>query len=472
LKRLKLYDYLWYIIGTLIPILIKLIQSPIFTREFTPAEYGLYSLVLITYTYLTLGLFSWLSDCLWRYYLSYKNKGEIVNLMTNIVFLFTISSFILFVIAFVWLKLTLDTRMQKLIIYGLFLFLSEQLLAFYLIIIRLENKARKFGVFKTIQIGISFAFLCIMVFGFNFRIEALFISNLLINLILLIYIIYEVNSYLRFRINILSKAVIKELLSFGFAIFIANFCMVVLINSDRYIIALYTDISKVGIYNQLYNLSQISIMAGITIFFNIITPHLFNILENRPIIYNKMVNRYILVFNLILLPVSIYISLFSKEISTIMLGEPFRECYSILPLILFSNYIYGLINFTELKFKFESRLKALIYTYASVAALNILLNVLLIPHHGYKIAGLTTLICYLALWLVMYRQHKNNYLKYLFSNNDFKIAILILVVQTSIYIIIHKIASIKTSLGFAIAEAFVFAVIYLMINYRRIWRLI
>ena len=70
-------DLSWYLLGTLIPMGIGFIKTPVFTRYFTPEEFGYLGLITITFSYISVFLYSWLSGCLWRYYNAYKEKKDL-----------------------------------------------------------------------------------------------------------------------------------------------------------------------------------------------------------------------------------------------------------------------------------------------------------------------------------------------------------------------------------------------------------
>ena len=89
-------DFLWYAIGSVFPLLAGFVKTPIFTRHFSGEAFGQFGLVGITFSFLGMLLFSWISSCLWRYYGKYKTSGDLSLLYSNLIFLFTIS-FVFFV---------------------------------------------------------------------------------------------------------------------------------------------------------------------------------------------------------------------------------------------------------------------------------------------------------------------------------------------------------------------------------------
>src|SRR5665647_2883305 len=74
-------DFLIYLTGSLVVALVAIIKLPVFTSHFTPAEFGVFTLVSITYTYLSITLYGWISSCLYRYYHEFTDKGEELSLI-------------------------------------------------------------------------------------------------------------------------------------------------------------------------------------------------------------------------------------------------------------------------------------------------------------------------------------------------------------------------------------------------------
>ena len=54
-------DFFWYFIGSLVPLAVGFIKTPIFTRHFDKESFGELALVTITFSFLGMLLFSWIS---------------------------------------------------------------------------------------------------------------------------------------------------------------------------------------------------------------------------------------------------------------------------------------------------------------------------------------------------------------------------------------------------------------------------
>ncbi len=393
-------------IGAVIPVLIGLAKSPIFTRYFTPEEYGYYSLAFVTFNYLSIGLYYWLTTCIFRYYLNYKKQNDLSKFYSTITLLYIASTVIIAITGLSLYYFTENHTMSVLFGLAAIHIIVAQLSSMILTIIKINGKAKAYNIIFSLKTLIAFLILCSLTFIFNFRIEALFI-NLIISEILLvtglfIYFNTKIRTYILFKKMSFRHA--KPFFIYGSAGLIISFCMIFINSSDRYIIALFYDIKIVGIYNQVFNLGLISLGALTTVYQNAINPEMIKQLEHNISNYFLSAKQFISQYIILILPVAVIFSLFAKEFAFVLLGEEFRVGYYILPWVFFSKFIEGATVLNNAKYKFENKLTFLVIVYISVALLNIGLNFILIPRFGYHYAVITTLISYLLLFFIVLRK--------------------------------------------------------------------
>ena len=461
-----LRDMGWYLLGTVIPMAAGFIRTPVFTRYFTPEEYGYLGIVTITFTYLSVAIYSWLASCLWRYYNYYKRKGSLDALYSNILLLFLISSLLLGAISAVWAGLSEMALVRNLVLLSLARFLIAEIVSLILITLRLEGKALEYNLYHSSRAVFSLGLLLILTFGYSMRIEAVIISTFAVDLVILLLLLLLKKKRIPVRTGFISKEVIKQLLIFGSAGLVANLSLLILTSSDRYIIALFWDMADVGIYNQVYNISQLSIMALVTVYFNTINPTL-----NRELEFNfrgslNLINDYIRILLLFGLPVTVLASLYSRELSFILLGQDFREGFVIMPFIFFSAFLYGISLFPEARLKFSNRLKAIAFAVLLSGALNIALNFVWVPIQGYPAAAYTTLISYAILLIIYFLNTDIRFFSYRSNYRYFAVPVLVLAAEVIIALLIRRWYNPGLLLSFA--EGLLFLMIYLLAVRRKI----
>jgi O-antigen/teichoic acid export membrane protein len=464
-----LQDMGWYLGGAIVPMAVGFFKTPIFTRYFTPEEYGYLGLIMITFSYISIFLYSWLSSCLWRYYNAYKLKDDLKSLYSNLLVIFLSTSIILLLITFIWLGFAKQPVVKQLIIYSFVQYFIKELIGLYLIVVRLEGKAVKYNLIHSSRAIMGFGLLYIMTFGFGFRITAVITSTIIIDILAFIYIFFGGMKNISVSVKSISTETLKVLMRYGSAGLVAGFCLLLITSSDRYIIAMFADMATVGIYNQAYNISQLSIVAIVTVYFNTINPALTRELEVNLKGSDKLISKYLFVYILFGLPLVTYFSIFSKEMAMLLLGEEFRAGYVIMPYVFISAFIYGFNMFIEIKLKFADRLKFITIVMLIATSMNIALNFALIPIYGYEMAAITTLIAYFFIVTMFIIRDPVGF----FNNTKYLKQVLLFVVVIALQVIADKLIRVYYPLNVleTIIEGILFFAVYALIFRKKIFNI-
>ena len=218
-------------------------------------------------------------------------------------------------------------------------------------------------------------------------------------LLLLLFLIVRNPSGITFAQGI-DPNLLKRLVRYGGVGLILNLSMLALTFSDRYVIMFYDGLEAVGKYDQVYKISQLSVVALTTVFFNTINPKLLKALEQGKERSLPLSGSYMKIFLLWGMPVVTYLSIYAHEISNLLLGAEFRSAYVLMPYIFWGTFLIGLANFYELHLKFDNRFRKLIILSLTTALSNLLLNMIFISVFNFHWAAYTTLFSY-ALFLVL-----------------------------------------------------------------------
>lgn len=168
--------------------------------------------------------------------------------------------------------------------------------------------------------------------------------------------------------------------------------------------------------------------------------------------------------------ITVYFSLYSKEIASLLLGEKFRVGYTMMPYVMISAFIYGLCCEHETRMKFKNKLKSISFNLITASIINIVLNFIFIPTMGYEAAAIATLISYLYLYIMDVKADTSNVKKVLIILiSKFKVIIsicLILFIQVIVHYLVKKFYS-YSSIAFSIIEGSVFLLTFYMYIYNR-----
>jgi O-antigen/teichoic acid export membrane protein len=460
-------DFAYYLAGSLVVALVAIVRLPVFTSYFSPAELGLFSLVSITYTYFSLVIYNWITSCIYRFYHAYRHDHDPHVFVTNIVFLLLLSSLLLFLISTGWYLVAGSKTERNLVILAFFYLLLTQLFSMFMVVFKLQGKPVRYNVYQAVQAVLSFLVVLFLIFRMKFRIEAIFGGSIIITLLLLTVLLVRHRTLLqRLSPAYLSMSLVKRFLKYGFVGFLSAAGVYILVSSDRYIIALYEDISRVGIYNQVYQVGQVSIYFLVTVFFNAITPGFIKLLTGDDPDKGKQLEGYIKAFMLLVLPVTFYLSLFSKQVAEFLLGAAFRGGYTMIPWIMASSLLYGMALFNETKLKFENRYKPIVQGVFLACMLNVGLNFLVIPRLGYTWAAVTTFFAYIFLYVFYYFSDNLRYLR-LRSLRAPLIISIVLGMQLLADLALRQGFGLEINKWLTLAEAILFMTIYAV----AIWRL-
>lgn len=232
------------------------------------------------------------------------------------------------------------------------------------------------------------------------------------NLIILIYLIIINNKSYRIEFD---KNMFKNMFKFSSGLLACNISATILTLSDRYFLAGYRNYSEAGIYSIGYKFGMLIDPLFISPFKSIFTPFKFETCKDKDAEekFIDMFNKYHFLGLFILLCISIY----SRVTIDMFTTKEFINAYKIVPLILFSYFVYGENEFYTLGIQIRNKtyLTSVIMLIGGV--LNIILNIILIPSYGMYGAAIATVISYVTINLInMIFSNKLYKVKYNFVN--------------------------------------------------------
>ncbi len=193
-----------------------------------------------------------------------------------------------------------------------------------------------------------------------------------------------------------NSKIVGEMLRFGFPLVFSTSALLTLSLGDRYIIKYFMDEASVGIYSLGHKVASV---------INVFVLQSFQV-GYLPIAYKKIHDsdapRYFskvttyLIFILVLF--ALVLSLFSKEvIEFFSLNSEYWIAYTVVPLVSLAFVFKGMQYVFSLPFHFVKKTSYIAYIVTFTAAINILLNILLIPIYGYLMAAIVMVGSYLLM---------------------------------------------------------------------------
>ncbi len=396
-----------YGISTMVGRFLSFLLVPFYTNIFHPAEYG-----IIANIYIFIGIFNILyvygMDAAYLKFAGFptdRNKKDIFSTPYLSVFVSGIFLSLLMVLVRgpVFNLLEVPPNYYYLMYYSAGILFLDSVAVIPFIQLRLQRKAKKFASFKIINIVVNIFLNLVLILKFRMGIEAVLISNLFASLSSLLILLPGIIKEFHLSFD---ATLLRKLLKFGLPYLPAGLSSMLIQGIDRPILGKMTNLDTVGIYNACYKLG-IFMMLFVNMFQYAWQPFFLQNAEekNAKEIFSKVLTYFTLASALIL----VILSLFIDNIVAIpllhgrtLIDSAYWGGVSIVPIILFGYLFNGLyVIFTAGIYIEEKSIYIPLITGIG-AAVNIIINVLLIPVLGIMGAAYATLAAYIAMAAGLY----------------------------------------------------------------------
>jgi len=380
--------------------LIGIILVPIYTRVFSPDEYGIIELVATVTALLTILLIAGLENGIGRYYVdtvSHDDKRKIAT--TGIAYL------ALTALTLITILMAFSNKLASLLFqsgdYSKVLLLALACVPFMVMVASFTNLLRfRLQPLRAVVLALGTlllqtALIIIFVVILNMGIIGIYIAMLITQLVFtLVGFFLTYDSYAL----VFSWARLKLILSFGLPYLLLSFCYFIMTNSDRYFLNYYHGLAEVGIYGIGYKVA--SVIGVAVIGFQ---------LAWGPFIYSTYKDEdakrtFARVFNYVSVAACILVlglSLFSREILYIFATSQYFEAYKVVPFICAALVIYTLGGYFSVGVGIAKKTIHVAWTGMVAALVNLLLNWLLIPRFGMQGAAVSVVFSFLILAVLL-----------------------------------------------------------------------
>lgn len=289
----------------------------------------------------------------------------------------------------------------------------------------------KAGIYVKINITsliLNLAFTVVFVVLIKRGIYGIYEGFILSNLIIFTYLSFSNHTEYKFEIDII---MLKNMLKFSAGLIPSCIASTVLTLSDRYFLKGYRNLSETGIYSVGYKFGMLIGPLFVDPFSQIFTPYKFSIWKDNDAEkkFNIMFSKYHIIGCFIMLGICIY----SKPMILLLTTQESIVAYKIVPLIVLSYFLYGKSCFYCLGIQIRNKtyLDGIIMLLAG--AINLILNVMLIPKFGMYGAAVSTAVSYIAMNFIYVKFSLPLYHVRYKRKNVFKIYIITLILYSIYY---------------------------------------
>jgi O-antigen/teichoic acid export membrane protein len=402
-----LKDFLKYSPSIIIPGIIGFISIPVLTHFFNPLEYGNYVLVQAIIGVVTI-FAGWIHFSIVRFNAIYEkegNSGFFYAVILKLTFLSAIFITAIYLLLIYFLKDDFSVDFKYLLFAASAVLFFSILFESFKQFLRAQNKPGIYSFLESISkvtaflIGILLIyFLKTGIIGMLYGVTAAYI---LIFPAIFLFSRYRNTTY-DFKNSRITKKFLVETSKYGLPLMFSYFLTWVLSLSDRFIIEHYYTAKEVGIYSASYKIAEYSVSVIIMLIVFSGTPLLINTWEREGHEKSRDLNIKITRFFLLAtIPLSVFISIYSKNIVSILTAKDYTEGYRIIPVIIAGVFLLGLQERFYPAFYFFKKTNFIIYSLILAAFINILLNFIFVPRFGYLAAAMNTLFAYVISMIMI-----------------------------------------------------------------------
>ena len=405
LKQLSM-DTAIYGISTMVGRFLNFLLIPFFTNIFLPSDYGIVQ-ILFAYIAILNIFYIYGMDSAFLKFAAFKDAAdEKDNFSTPYISVFTTSLlFSLIIVIFkdpIELKLGIPQKYDFLIYVSAAIIFLDSNSSIPFLTLRLNREAKKFSLFKILNIVTNLVLNLFLILVLHWGIEAILFSNVIASLTSLLLLFPTIVRNFRFKFNF---PLFKRLVKFGFPYLPAGLAIMAVQVIDVPILERMTDLKTVGIYKANYKLG-IFMMLFVNMFQYAWQPFfLQNAKEkNAKEMFSKVFTYFTLVGSIIVVGLSLFIADFAhiKILGFSLIGSAYWRGLDIVPIILFAYLINGAYVIFSAGIYIEEKSLYVPFIAGAGAITNIVINILLIPTLNIYGAALATLAAYFILALGYY----------------------------------------------------------------------
>lgn len=377
-----------YFIGRVVPGISSLTMLAAFTRLLTPVEYGRYALIISIVGVLNAVLFQWLGLSVSRYHLAFKERPGVVIATAGVGFALIVLATAL--VGGGW-ALIQPSFGYSLIAFAILIACAQ---AWFDLNLRLAGARLNpigYGVASSVK-AVSALALGAGAFVLGAGLPGVF-GSLAFSLVAstLIFSGY----WSDFRLRDFDPTILKRFVAYGSPLALTFLLVLVTDLSDRLFLSWYHGVAAVGAYAPSYDLAQQTTGTLMTIVNLASFPLAVAALEtNGQAAAQQQLQMNSRLLLAISIPATCGLVILADDVVGLVMGAEFRATgRTIIPLIAIATFLSGIRSaYFDLAFQLGKRTHLQVWVVGIAAAVNLVLNVTLIPKWGTYGAAWSTLI--------------------------------------------------------------------------------
>ena len=398
-----------YGLSSIIGRLLNYLLVPLYTRCFSPSEYGVVTEIYAYVAFFTIILTYGMETAFFRFSVKEKNNRNVFSTtLISIIFSSTVFVFLMLLNSQQIASLIGYSNNQEYIVWFSIILALDSISAIIFARLRKKNQAVKFALVRIINIAVNIICNIYFILIKGFGIEYIFISNLISSGVMLMCLFPE-TIRISWKFNF---SLWKKMLKYSSPLLIAGLAGVINETLDRALLKQLLPNSKtalyeLGLYGGFYKLAMI-VTLFVQTFRYAAEPFFFAQSNNKSSkkVYASIMEYFVMFMSVVFLLITTYYEFFVN-----FLGPTFHDerGFFVVSILLLANIFLGIYYNLSIWYKLTDK------TYFGAlfslvgAVITIVMNLILIPKIGFMGSAITTLACYVVMTITSYFLSKKHY---------------------------------------------------------------
>jgi O-antigen/teichoic acid export membrane protein len=394
--------------GQVATLVLGFVSFPIFTRVLSVADYGVMSL---TFQIAAMGVVlskMGLQNSIQRFYQEHATSSEpgaLQKFCSTLLFGAGLCGLAVAVLFLIGLELVSDSMvppaLKKVLLIGSGLIFVRGLQPILMNFLRAQRRTKAFNGFDILARGTSIAFVCLLLFTWSRGVRTVLIGTVAVELMAVLVLIPLVLPKGTISLSAFDGKLFRSALAFGMPLVGWELAAVILDSGDRILVHHYLGAEALGYYSCAYNITNYIAMLLMSPVNLAVVPIYMKMWDTRgpretAAFLSKALDNFIIAVMCVLAGVVV-----TAHSAVIVLGsQKLKQAAPLLPILVLGVMLYALHIFFAASLIIHKRTVTMLNIVASSAALNIALNIWLIPRMGLQGAAVSTLISY-AVFLAL-----------------------------------------------------------------------
>ena len=386
-----------YGLGSVAQALLGVILLPLYGHYFSPADFGVLSLITLVGTLAGAVFYLGSSSALARSYFDYHTEVERRRTITTALALTLVGcalqlGFGLALASELSMRLFGTAQYRVHLLVALAASAVTFVNGLFLVVLRFERRSTAVVAVNVTTLLITTGAIVWLLFGLHLGVLAPILGGLIAQVLVAASLGWLLRKHLGGGISRHELAVQAR---YGMGAVGIGAAYYVLDSVDRLLLNRLTSLTDVGIYSLGYRLGMLIHVVFIMPFSQIWSPMRleYRTDEGAPELFKMMLTYYWMVGLL----ATVGVGMFAREMVSIAGSSEYHDAYRVVPIIMLSHLVYGVVGVIDSGVIFSRKLGYQVAIFTAGMVLNIGLNLLLIPRWGYMAAAWVTLVSYTAV---------------------------------------------------------------------------